>query len=80
MLIALSAPRRPRFAQLAFLTVSAFLHHEQGVEPAILAVADSAGGARVPRWRLLLVWMLIDAFLWLPRMYFYLGKRKADGR
>jgi hypothetical protein len=26
----------------------------------------------LPRWRLLLTWMVIDALLWAPRMYYYL--------
>ena len=26
-----------------------------------------------PRWRPLLAWMALDAFVWVPRMYFYLG-------
>src|SRR5438874_7833162 len=28
----------------------------------------------IPRWRLLLGWMLIDALVWAPRMFFYLGE------
>jgi uncharacterized membrane protein len=27
----------------------------------------------VPRWKLVLAWMTIDALVWLPRMAFYLG-------
>jgi len=27
----------------------------------------------IPRWRLLLGWMLIDALVWAPRMFYYLG-------
>jgi uncharacterized membrane protein len=30
----------------------------------------------VPRWRLLLVWMTLDALVWAPRMMFYLGDDK----
>ena len=27
----------------------------------------------LPRWRLLLAWMALDALVWVPRMYYYLG-------
>jgi uncharacterized membrane protein len=27
----------------------------------------------LPRWRLLLAWMTIDALVWVPRMFYYLG-------
>jgi uncharacterized membrane protein len=27
----------------------------------------------IPHWRLLLGWMLIDAVVWVPRMFYYLG-------
>jgi uncharacterized membrane protein len=27
----------------------------------------------LPRWKLLLAWMTVDALVWAPRMYFYLG-------
>ena len=27
----------------------------------------------LPRWRLLLAWMVVDALVWVPRMYQYLG-------
>src|SRR5438874_458532 len=27
----------------------------------------------VPRWKLVLAWMTIDALVWMPRMAFYLG-------
>ena len=30
----------------------------------------------VPRWRLLLGWMTLDALVWAPRMMFYLGDDK----
>ena len=26
----------------------------------------------LPRWRLLLAWMLVDALVWVPRMFYYL--------
>ena len=30
----------------------------------------------LPRWRLLLGWMTLDALVWVPRMMFYLGDDK----
>ena len=30
----------------------------------------------LPRWRLLLAWMTVDALVWAPRMLFYLGADK----
>ncbi len=35
--------------------------------------AGGGGGLAIPRWRLLLSWMIIDAAVWAPRMYYYLG-------
>ena len=43
--IVLTAPRRPRLAQVAFLIVASVPVDQQGVEPAVLAVAGAAGGA-----------------------------------
>jgi len=77
VLIALSAPRRPRFAQVAFLTVSAFLITNKVWSPQYSLWLIPLAVLAIPRWRLLLVWMLIDAFLWLPRMYFYLGTKEG---
>jgi uncharacterized membrane protein len=27
----------------------------------------------LPRWRLLLAWMTLDALVWVPRMFYYVG-------
>jgi uncharacterized membrane protein len=27
----------------------------------------------LPRWRLLLAWMSLDALVWVPRMFYYVG-------
>ena len=43
--LALTAPRRPRFAQLAFLVVAAFIADQQGLLAAVRALADPAGRA-----------------------------------
>jgi len=31
----------------------------------------------VPRWKPLMVWMFIDAWLWVARMYFYLAENEG---
>jgi uncharacterized membrane protein len=77
VLIALSAPRRPRFAQLAFLTVSAFLITNKVWSPQYSLWLIPLAVLAVPRWKPLLAWMVIDAFLWVPRMYFYLGEKEG---
>ena len=35
--------------------------------------------SRCPRWRLLLAWMAIDALVWVPRMFYYLGRPRSKG-
>jgi uncharacterized membrane protein len=70
--LAWRAPVPPRLASLAFLVVAAFLlvgkvwapQHSLWLVPlAVLAL---------PRWRLLLGWMAVDALVWVPRMFYYL--------
>ncbi len=73
MAIALSAPRRPRFAQLAFLVVAAFLITSKVWSPQYSLWLIPLAVLAVPRWKPLMAWMLIDAWLWIPRMYFYLA-------
>ncbi len=73
VLIALSAPRRPRFAQLAFLTVSAFLLTNKVWSPQYSLWLIPLAVLAMPRWKPLLAWMLIEAWLWVARMYFYLN-------
>jgi uncharacterized membrane protein len=70
--IALSAPRRPRFAQLAFLAVAAFLLTNKVWSPQYSLWLIPLAVLALPRWKWLAPWMLIDALLWIPRMYFYL--------
>lgn len=77
VLIALTAPRRPRFAQLAFLIVSVFLITNKVWSPQYSLWLIPLAVLAVPRWKLLLGWMLIDAWLWIPRMYFYLGTQQG---
>lgn len=71
-LVALSAPRRPRVAQLGFLVVSAFLITNKVWSPQYSLWLIPLAVLAMPRWKVLLPWMLVDAWLWFPRMRFYL--------
>ncbi|WP_245959631.1 glycosyltransferase family 87 protein [Prauserella flavalba] len=71
--LALTAPVRPRLAQLCFLVVAAFLLTNKVWSPQYSLWLVPLAVLAIPRWRLLLGWMLIDALVWAPRMFYYLG-------
>ncbi|WP_414635907.1 glycosyltransferase family 87 protein [Actinophytocola sp.] len=71
--VGLHAPTRPRLAQLSFLVVAAFLLTNKVWSPQYSLWLVPLAVLAVPRWRLLLAWMTIDALVWAPRMMFYLG-------
>jgi uncharacterized membrane protein len=71
--VGLSAPTRPRFAQLAFLVVAAFLLTNKVWSPQYSLWLVPLAVLALPQSRLLLAWMAVDALVWLPRMAFYLG-------
>lgn len=71
--MALSAPRRPRLGQLAFLVVAAFLLTNKVWSPQYSLWLVPFAVLALPRWRLLLGWMVVDALVWFPRMEYYLG-------
>ncbi|WP_199428936.1 glycosyltransferase family 87 protein [Qaidamihabitans albus] len=71
--VALTAPTRPRVAQLCFLVVAAFLLTNKVWSPQYSLWLVPLAVLAIPRWRLLLTWMLIDALVWAPRMFYYLG-------
>lgn len=71
--IALSAPVRPRVAQLCFLVVAAFLITNKVWSPQYSLWLVPLAVLALPNWRLLLGWMAVDALVWAPRMYYYLG-------
>ncbi|RDI29590.1 glycosyltransferase family 87 protein [Lentzea flaviverrucosa] len=71
--VALSAPTRPRLAQLGFLVVAAFLLTNKVWSPQYSLWLVPLAVLALPRWKLLLAWMAVDALVWAPRMYFYLG-------
>jgi uncharacterized membrane protein len=74
--VALHAPTRPRVAQLGFLVVAAFLLTNKVWSPQYSLWLVPLAVLALPRWRLLLAWMTIDALVWAPRMMFYLGDDK----
>jgi uncharacterized membrane protein len=68
------APMRPRVAQLCFLVVAAFLLTNKVWSPQYSLWLVPLAVLAVPRWKPLLAWMVLDALVWVPRMYYYLGK------
>ncbi|RFU21086.1 glycosyltransferase family 87 protein [Geodermatophilus marinus] len=71
--LVLTAPVRPRVAQVAFLLVAGFLLLNKVWSPQYsLWLLPLAVLAR-PRWRSLLLWQATEALLWVPRMLWYLG-------
>ncbi|MCX4096390.1 glycosyltransferase family 87 protein [Nocardia sp. alder85J] len=71
--IGLTAPRRPRLAQLAFLVVAAFLITNKVWSPQYSLWLVPLAALALPHRRILLAWMTVDALVWFPRMYYYLG-------
>ena len=71
-LLALRAPRPPRLASLAFLVVASFLLVNKVWSPQYSLWLVPVAVLALPRWRLLLAWMTIDALVWAPRMFYYL--------
>ncbi|MVU80004.1 DUF2029 domain-containing protein [Nocardia sp. ET3-3] len=71
--IGLSAARRPRLAQLVFLVVAAFLLTNKVWSPQYSLWLVPLAVLALPQRRILLAWMTIDALVWVPRMFYYLG-------
>ena len=71
--IALTAPQRPRVAQLAFLVVAAFLLTNKVWSPQFSLWLVPLAVLALPHRRILLAWMTIDAVVWVPRMYYLYG-------
>ncbi|MBT0567812.1 glycosyltransferase family 87 protein [Williamsia sp. CHRR-6] len=70
--VGLHAPSRPRLAQLAFLTVAGFLLVNKVWSPQYSLWLVPLAVLALPRPRLLIAWMVIDALVWVPRMGLYL--------
>lgn len=71
--IALAAPVRPRVAQLCFLVVAAFLLTNKVWSPQYSLWLVPLAVLAIPRWRLVFGWMVLDALVWAPRMFYYVG-------
>jgi uncharacterized membrane protein len=71
--VALSAPRRPRLAPLCLLVVIAFLLSGKVYSPQYSLWLVPLAVLAVPRWRVLVPWMVIDALVWVPTMLFNRG-------
>ncbi len=72
--IAVTAPRRPRVAQLAFLVVAAFLLVNKVWSPQFSVWLIPLAVLALPYRRILLVWMTVDALVWVPRMLYLYGE------
>ncbi len=68
--VVLTAPRRPRVAQLTFLVVAVFLLTNKVWSPQFSLWLVPLAVLALPHRRVLLAWMTIDALVWVPRMYF----------
>jgi uncharacterized membrane protein len=68
--IALTAPQRPRVAQLAFLVLAIFLLTNKVWSPQFSLWLVPLAVLALPHRRILLAWMTIDATVWVPRMYY----------
>ena len=71
----LTAPRRPRLAQLAFLVVAAFLLTNKVWSPQYSLWLVPLAVLALPHRRILLAWMTIDALVWVPRMLYLYGEQ-----
>jgi uncharacterized membrane protein len=71
--IGLTAPRRPRVASLVFLIVAGFLLTNKVWSPQYSLWLVPLAVLALPRWLPLLAWMGVDAYLWYPRLGYFLG-------
>ncbi|CQD02839.1 transmembrane protein [Mycobacterium lentiflavum] len=71
--VALTAPQRPRLAQLLFLVVAAFLLTNKVWSPQFSLWLVPLAVLALPHRRVLLAWMTVDAVVWVPRMYYLYG-------
>jgi uncharacterized membrane protein len=73
--VALTAPQRPRLAQLAFLVVAAFLLTNKVWSPQFSLWLVPLAVLALPHRRVLLAWMTIDTLVWVPRMMYLYGEQ-----
>ena len=71
--LALTAPRRPRLAQLAFLIVAAFILTNKVYSPQFVIWLIPLLALARPRWRDFLIWQGIEGLHWAA-VWMYLGR------
>ncbi|MBT2567589.1 DUF2029 domain-containing protein [Arthrobacter sp. ISL-85] len=76
--VALTARRRPRLAQLAFLIVAAFIMTSKVYSPQYVVWLIPLLALARPRWRDFLVWQGIEALHWAA-IWMYLGQVTSAG-
>ena len=72
--LGLSAQRRPRFAQLAFLVIAAFLLTNKVWSPQYSLWLLPLAVLALPRWRPLLFWQASEAVVWVLLMLSFAGE------
>jgi uncharacterized membrane protein len=71
--LGLSAHRRPRFAQLAFLVIAAFLLTNKVWSPQYSLWLLPLAVLALPRWRPLLLWQVSQAVVWVLLLLSFAG-------
>ena len=71
--LGLSAARRPRFAQLVFLVIAAFLLTNKVWSPQYSLWLLPLAVLALPRWRPLLLWQASEAVVWVLLMLSFAG-------
>ncbi|HEX2904946.1 MAG TPA: glycosyltransferase 87 family protein [Jatrophihabitans sp.] len=71
--LALSAPARPRLAQLAFLTVTAFLLTTKVWSPQYSIWLVPLLALARPRWRIAIVWQISEIAVWVATLLWLLA-------
>lgn len=71
--LALSAERRPRFAQLAFLVVADFLLTNKVWSPQYSIWLVPLVALALPRWRPVLAWQISEVVVWMLLMFQFAG-------
>jgi uncharacterized membrane protein len=76
--LALTAPERPRLAQLVFLTVAAFLLTTKVWSPQYSVWLIPLLALARPRWRLALIWQVSEIAVWVATLLWLLGNSNAS--
>jgi uncharacterized membrane protein len=76
--LALTAPRRPRLAQLAFLIVAAFILTNKVYSPQFVIWLVPLLALARPKWRDFLIWQGIEGLHWAA-IWMYLGQVTSGG-